>query len=163
MARHQADREDLMQEATALVRRAEWLVPLQADPVVAGFKRSGGWSVYFGSEPVYQFDAQGRLRRAFADGDLWRTQGTTLARLHRERTDHNSGLRRYDLLPSELAEFLEAARHRLESFLAALDCSAARLVRQVPEAADLLEEITAALRSALSGGIVLAPPIPGKR
>ncbi len=163
MARHEADREDLLHEAIALVRRAEWKVPFQTDPVVAGFKRSGGWSVYFGSDPVYQFDTQGRLRRAFADGDLWRTQGTTLARLHRERTDRNMELLRHDLLPSELTEFLVTARHRLERFLSALDCGEALLLRQVPDSADLPGETSAALRLVLRGGIVLAPPIPGKK
>ena len=85
MARHETDRENLMLEATALIRRAEWSIPSHSDPIVAGFKRSGGWSLYFGSDPVYQFDADGRLRRAFVDGQIWRTQGTTLAGLRRER------------------------------------------------------------------------------
>src|SRR5438552_2824055 len=153
MARHEADREDLMQETTALVRRAAWQVTFQAGPVVAGFKRSGAWSVYFDAEPVYQFDADGRLRRAFADGDLWRTQGTTLARLQRARTDDQTELRRHDLTEIELAEFLREVRRHLEGLLTELDSGAGRLLRLVPEVGDLTAEFTAALRSVLRGEI----------
>ena len=163
MARHEADREDLMQEATVLVRRAAWQVSFQAGPVVAGFKRSGAWSVYFGSDPVYQFDADGRLRRAFADGDLWRTQGTTLARLQRERTDDQTELRRHDLTHTELAEFLREARRRLDVLLTELDCGAGLLLRQAPADGDVASELAAALRSVLRGEVTLAPAIPGKK
>ena len=53
MARQESNREDLMQEATGLFRRVEWTVPFAHDPVVAGFKKNGAFSVYFGAEPVY--------------------------------------------------------------------------------------------------------------
>lgn len=57
-----------MQEVTGLARRVEWQVPFMADPVVAGFKKNGACSIYFGAEPVLQFDPAGRLRRAFFEG-----------------------------------------------------------------------------------------------
>ncbi len=163
MARQETDREDLMQEATGLIRRAEWQVPFQADVVVAGFKRNGGCSIYFGADPVYQFDTDGCLRRAFAQGDLWRTQGTTLARLKRERTETESGFQRHDLTNSELIEFLREVRQRLGVLLTSLDCGAARLLRQVPDEADVTAELVSALRLVLSHEIALAPAIPGKK
>ena len=163
MARHESDREDLMQEATGLIRRAEWCVPFQADVIVAGFKRSGNWSIYFGADPVYQFDADGRLRRAFANGDLWRTQGKTLARLQRERTETESELQRHDLTDFELSEFLRELRERLDALLNSLDCGEAHLLRQVPDEGDVTSELSAALRSVLRQEITLAPAIPGKK
>ena len=163
MARHETDRENLMLEATALIRRAEWSIPSHSDPIVAGFKRSGGWSLYFGPDPVYQYDADGRLRRAFVDGQIWRTQGTTLAGLRRERRKTESDLLRHDLSELELSEFLRNACRDLEALHTALVHGTAQLLRQVPESSDVTVELTAALRTALDNGIRLAPAIPGKK
>ena len=60
MSRHETDREDLMQEATGLARRVEWQVPFIDEPVVAGFKKNGACSVYFGAEPMLQFAAKAK-------------------------------------------------------------------------------------------------------
>ncbi|MGH7129995.1 MAG: hypothetical protein ACREJB_15520, partial [Planctomycetaceae bacterium] len=75
-----------MREATALARRVEIVCPDETEPVIAGVREDGTLSVYFGADPAYHFDASGRLRRAFAAGCLYRTQGHTLARLLRRRT-----------------------------------------------------------------------------
>lgn len=121
MARHESDREDLMREATALTRRVELSVENFPDPVVAGFRDSAGWvSFYFGQDPTYTFDAERRLRRAFAGGNLYRTQGTTLARMIRERTPEATHLVRSDLPPDELTAFLQEMRSRLCRLDAAL-------------------------------------------
>src|SRR5580765_5795621 len=106
MARREADREDLMAEASALRQRAELVLDGYAEPIVAGVRANGHLSVYFGDDPVYQFDAAGNLRRAFVGGDLYRTQGHTLARLNRTRTDLAVELGRRDLDPAELERFL---------------------------------------------------------
>ncbi len=69
MARDESSREDLLREATALVERIE-LVPHATDPliaasdlfdkhIVAGFRRDGALSVFFGEDPVYHFNAEG--------------------------------------------------------------------------------------------------------
>ena len=64
MARNEEDREDLMAEATALAERVELTVPQESDFVTAGFRRTGHLSLYFGQDPAYHFDEEGRLRRA---------------------------------------------------------------------------------------------------
>jgi len=79
MARSEPE-SDLMRDATGLVRRVELDWPGDDRPLVAGFRRDEVLSFYFGESPVYQFDADGRLRRAFLDPDRYRTQGNTLAR-----------------------------------------------------------------------------------
>ena len=110
MARHESDREDLMREATALVRRAELICPGETEPVIAGFRRDGRLALYFGPDPVFQFDPQHRLRRAYVAGFLYRTQGETLARLNRHRTQDQTLLVRHDLAPAELDTFRTAAK-----------------------------------------------------
>jgi hypothetical protein len=163
MARHESDREDLMQEATGLSRRVEWQVSFVPDPVVAGFKKNGAWSVYFGAEPVLQFDPSGCLRRAFYEGFLFRTQGSTLARLQRNRTSEETQLVRHDLDDSELAAFRVQACSWLRLLLQAIDLGEAVRLRQVPEADEVILDLCVALRTAISDGLPLASAIAGKR
>ena len=73
MAREEADREDLMREATALVQRAEFSAG--GKPVFVGFRTNGAASVFFDSDPVYQFNSNGELRRAFVAGDALQSRG----------------------------------------------------------------------------------------
>lgn len=113
MARHEADREDLIREATALKNRVEWQIPGESELVFTGVRPGGHLSVYIGPDPVYQFSPDGGLRRAYVDGFLYRTQGTTLAKLHRERSPQQTVLLRSDLTEDELSEFLNTMDQRL--------------------------------------------------
>jgi len=163
MARVESDREDLMAEAVALVRRLELQVPNHDQIVVIGFRANGWLSVYFGADAMYQFDEQGRLRRAFLGGLLYRTQGTTLAQLRRERTDAETTLRRRDLTPQELTDF----RSVMLSEIAALHDHFMQhrvvILRQVPTDDDSLRNnFTTGLDSVLKSPEFLAPSIPGK-
>jgi hypothetical protein len=151
MARHEADREDLMAEATALRERVELELPGEAEHVVAGFRENGACSIYFGADPVFHFDADGGLRRAFVSGDLYRSQGKSLARLTRTRTASEVHLVRHDLDPFELEQLLTGMRDRLEQLHDALASGAARIVRQVPAEGDLRSRLVAALGSAGQG------------
>ena len=164
MARVESDREDLMAEAVALVRRVELRTPGRDQTVFIGFRANGWLSIYFGSDPVYQFDQQGRLRRAFIDGLLYRTQGRTLAQLRRERTDAETTLLRRDLTEPELAEFRGVMLRALVPLREHLVQRQAVLVRQVPAGDDqLLDDLAAGLNRVLKAPEFLAPPIPGKR
>jgi hypothetical protein len=51
----------------ALYSRRLLLRPTHGDPVFAGFK-PGAFSIYFGDEPIYHFDLEGRWQRAYIDG-----------------------------------------------------------------------------------------------
>jgi len=163
MARNESDREDLMSEATALTRRVELSLPGEPQPVVAGFRASGGLSIYFGPDPVYQFDQMGRIRRGYVDGALYRTQGTTLARLIRHRTATVTELRRHDLTEQELATFLTAMRNRLWGILSAIEQNQATIHRQVPPDHDIVADLITSCRAILAAGEPLASPIRGKR
>lgn len=148
MARDEADREDLMAEATALRERIELTLPGEEGPVVSGFRDDGRFSVYFGSDPVFHFDADGGLRRAFVNGDLYRSQRHTLARLTRTRTGTEVALVRHDLEPGELEDFLVRMEQRLAGLQSALEQDTARVVRQVPAEVDLRPRLVHALADA---------------
>lgn len=164
MALHESDRDDLIREATALVRRVEMKIEAEPEPVTAGFHRTGRLSVYFGGDPVVHFDESGRLRRAFCYGALYRTAGGTLARLVRHRTPTETELLRHDLTADELADFTTEIERRVGRLHAALVGGNVELLRQVPTdderlTADLIEFLGGILAAPLQ----LAPPIPGRK
>jgi hypothetical protein len=163
MARHEADREDLMREATALERRCELQVPGGTQALIAGLRAGGLLSIYFGSQPVYHFDEASRLRRAYADGFLYRTQGTTLARFSRNRTETATELIRHDLDEAELARFRAQVSMRLETLAGSLRDGRVALLNSVPGGDDLRPELLDRIDHFLAAGAPLAPPIKGKR
>jgi hypothetical protein len=112
MARNEADREDLIREAVALTERAELQCTSFPEAVTVGYRTTGAFSVFFGQDPVYQFDPDYRLRRAFENGSLFRSHETTLARMIRQRTEEQTLLIRSDLLPDELASRRRSVQKR---------------------------------------------------
>lgn len=163
MARDESDREDLLREAVALTRRAEFTLCDESEPVFAGFKRDGSLSVYFGADPVFQFNPEGRLRRAYAGGFLFRTQGHTLARLERVRMETETILHRHDLSPEELGGFLSGMRADLDALRQKICERRFETVNQIPEDGDVIAAILAGIDAALSAEPPLAPAIPGRR
>ena len=146
MAREESDREDLLREATALVRRIELRVPNEAESIVFGFRRDGAASVFFGADPVYQFNAARELRRAYVGGKLLKADRGALAELTRVRTATEVQLVRHDLDAAQTATFLQTMLARLTQFAEALAHSDVQIVGQVPPDGDLLpacrEELT---------------------
>jgi hypothetical protein len=163
MAVHESDREDLMREAVALVRRIELQSPDEKESVICGFRFNGALSVFFGPDPVYQFDADSRLRRAFVDGLLYRTQGTTLAQLQRQRSEGVTELLRRDLCVDDLNAFLNAMKLRLQRLLCALRSNESVVLKQVPEDRPIVPELIDALGQITNSDESLAPSIKGKR
>jgi hypothetical protein len=161
MSRDESDREDLMTEATALRERVELVVPGEPEHIIAGFRDNGVLALYFGPDPVFQFDAQGRLRRAYLDGDLYRSQSPTLARLTRTRFADEVNLVRHDLDADELARFLAAMQVKLTRLDAALKDGTTQIVRQVPPQVVMLPRLLHALDTARQGQ--LAPSIRNRR
>jgi glutathione S-transferase len=141
MAHQESDREDLLREATALVDRAELRVVIEPEPVTVGFRRDGSLSVFFGSDPVYQFNAAGQLRRAFISGLLYKAERGQLIALRRERTSTEVVLHRAELGPAEAAAVLAAARERLRRLQSALDQGTFELTDQVTTADDVISRV----------------------
>lgn len=158
MARTESDREDLLREAATFAERIEWTIPGEREPVVAGRAASGQFAVYFGQECFYRFDREGGLRRAFAGGDLYRSEGRTLARLTRVRTEQATALVRNDLDDAALRDFLTAMQSRLRHLLHALDHRLAKTERVVGEESSVTARLTDCLRLA-ADNCRLSPPI----
>lgn len=138
MAREEHDREDLLKEATALVERAELLLGGGRESVVAGFRRDGAASVYFGAEPAYHFNSRGELRRAYSDGLLFKAEKGRLASLRRHRLSGEVALMRHDLSDHETTLFLDDASRRLTALQASITSAAFTLIGQVPAVGDVV-------------------------
>ncbi len=163
MARNESDREDMMAEAVSLVRRIECRSELFSEPIIAGFNLQGWMFLYIGSDPMYRFDEQGRLRRAFVDGRLYRTQGQTLAVLDRQRTFDagepvETNLVRQDLSAGELTAFRLRMYSQLNLVSECLRIGA--ITRQYPaEMHGITDEVESRIRLVLSTSEFLAPAI----
>jgi hypothetical protein len=65
---HRTEAACLLETGATYHRRIGLLPPIAAaEPIFAGFK-PGAFSLYFGDEPIYHFDLEGRWQRAFVDG-----------------------------------------------------------------------------------------------
>ncbi len=159
MAVHESDREDLMKEATALRQRTELSLPEMDETVMAGFRQEGRFSIFFGADPAYHFDDEGRLRRGYFNGCLYRTQGQTLARLTRVRGEKQSHLSRHDLTEVELLQFLGEMDERLSMLVKHIQAGNAKTVRQIPAEPSLLPMISKAVAGILISTERLAPAI----
>ena len=165
MALNESHREDLIREATTLTERIEFSAGQGVDPVFAGFRRNGFLSIYLPTDVMFQFSGQQRLRRAFVDGFLYRAQGTTLARLQRERTGNSSSLIRNDLSPTELDEFRNSAQRQLTSVYELLVDPGTKLLRSVPESAgtQIRQRVIETLARIVSEPLKIAEAFPGRR
>jgi hypothetical protein len=145
MARQESDREDLLREASALVERIELLPKgsASADRVVAGFREERALSLFFGADPVYQFNTAGQLRRAYVGGLLFKAAGGRLASLRRERRPNEVQLVRHDLSEDEQAVFVAEMHYRLRELVSQLSGDRFVVVGQVPPEADVLGRVRA--------------------
>jgi hypothetical protein len=151
MARDESNREDLIHEATALVERIELAPRATASAVsrniapdaliVAGFRADGALSIFFGQDPVYQFNAAGELRRAYGGGLLFKAMHRRLISLDRVRSANEVQLVRHELTDAEHIAFLTKMigyMRELSELLAANDYE----VRgQAPPEADVLGRV----------------------
>jgi hypothetical protein len=164
MAQNEADHENLMREAVSLVKRVECQYAGRTQPSLLGLNANGWLFVYLGTDPMYRFDERGRLRRAFVDGRLFRTEGSTLAAMQRKRRPASdaevatSTLLRQDLAPSELNAFRERMFRELTELNEGL--AAGVILRQHPiDATQLVDQLRKALKAVLESTEFLAPPL----
>jgi hypothetical protein len=147
MSQHQQNREDLLREATALVERVELKVPGLAENVVMGFRRGGGASVFFGDDPVFQFNAAGELRRAYRVGRLIKAEHGKLIELQRRRTATDVQLVRRELNENGTRELLEEGKRLLEKLRQRLAAGEFELVGCVPENVNVAARVLSWLSS----------------
>ncbi len=156
MARHESEREDLLAEATALVERVELELP-GGEVVVAGFRRDGSLSLFFGEDPVYQFNAHNELRRAYAGGLLYKAVRGKLVELRRERTAAETQLISRPLHEAESQALLADVTNRLAQLQTAVQSSRVQVLRQVPAGTDILGRLVNWLQAAPSIPIAARP------
>ena len=140
MAREESSREDLLREATALVERIE-LIPKGSTSdghIVAGFRRNGALSVFFGEDPVYQFNAAGELRRAYTDGKLLKAERGRLSAFERVRTQNEVQLVRHELNETDMIHFQAQMANHLQALAELINTNAFDVAGQVPPDADVL-------------------------
>lgn len=147
MARHEVDREDLLREATALVERVELVVAGWSESVVVGFRRGGEASVYFGADPVYQFNLDGELRRGFREGRLIKAEGRRLVYLERQRSAAEVALIREPLGAGVSEQLLSDARRLLSELSASLQTGQFRELGRVPAEVDVVARVVAWLKT----------------
>jgi len=162
MARHESAREDLLREATALVERIELRTigyelgasgsrsdsVLAAEvPIVVGFRASGAASFFFGDDPVYQFNTDGQLRRAYCDGRLFKAVRGRLVSLQRERSETAVQLISRELTDIEQNAFVLQMQQRLRGLAGGLEERLFTVVGQVPAGTDVLGRVRAWLAS----------------
>ena len=156
MSRQESDREDLLREATALVERGEFQLRDEAEPVVAGFRRDGSFSLFFSSEQVVQFNSAGQLRRGYFDGRLLKADKGRLVWLTRERTPEAVYLNSQPLTAEETTATLTRAAQLLDSLSSHLAQGTFTLVGQVPADGRIVPRILA-WQAALPRPIQIAP------
>ena len=122
MAKQEVDREDILREATALVNRVELAVSgrSEGDNIVFGFRKCGSLAVYFGAEPVYQFNANHALRRAYDQGYLLKAVDYLLVCMRRERQDGALQLRSTSWDAEKTREFVGQVRQDMSQLMEAI-------------------------------------------
>jgi hypothetical protein len=158
MARQQSDREDLLREATALRQRAELALPGSDEPLTFGFRQDGALSLFFGADPVYQFNAAGQLRRIYAGGLLYKAELGRLVRLTRERTESEVALVRHELSDAETAVLLADLARRIDDLRQTLAVGSYQVLGQVPADADLVPLLGAKLAELPLPPVIAARP-----
>ncbi len=141
MAREVHERENLLRDATALTTRVQLEIESVESPlsVFAGFRPPGALSLYFGNEPVYHFNSQSQLRRAYVEGRLIKVEAGRLIAMKRLQTESLSELLRHDLTDSEQDAFCQEVQRRLFDLNQTLRDNRFRMVGQVPEEGNAVE------------------------
>lgn len=123
MAIDESKRENLLQDAT--VYQTRLLFRGQADGLqehecFVGFRASGGWSIYVGEDPVFQFTQSGQLRRLYWQGGRYMASGEKLIRLQRGVLGGRVRFEQQELTTSEQDGLLAEGQRVLSSFLLGL-------------------------------------------
>jgi hypothetical protein len=145
MGRDESSREHLLREATAFVERIELIRngAICDGHIIVGFRRDGALSIFFGEDPVYQFNAEGELRRAYRDGKLLKAVHGRLVALQRVRTEQEVQLVGHELSKAEEAAFLSQLSEQVRKFAALLRANAFEVAGQVPEDSNVLARLQA--------------------
>jgi hypothetical protein len=135
----------------------------QSRVVFAGFRDNGAASLYFDQDPVYHFNANKQLRRAFYGGKLLKAEQGQLISLQRQEEADEIALIRTALSPSEQHSFCKIAKQQLGVLQQAVVTGDYRLDGQVqPERGDLaLDRLIALLNELDEIPVADSPQVAG--
>jgi hypothetical protein len=160
MAREIHEREDLLRDAVALVPRIRLRVTINGKPceVFAGF-RGESLSLYFGGDPVYQFNAAGELRRAFVDDRLVKAERRRLVFMKRQQRANETALERqpHDAVTEQ--SLLAGLQHGLNQLRAAIANGQYVVVGEAPENGEALPRLGAWLDAYADVKIAASPRV----
>ncbi len=149
MPQSQSTEAACLLQGGVLYRNRVGLLPSSgsADLLFAGFKK-GAFSLYFGDEPIYHFDLEGRWQRAYIDGSHYlKSLDTSVRSIDRVREGVNLVLKRRELNEEEIRALDAQVRGIAVGLIVELD--GGRLQRQEPPADKALPLDDAALRNFL--------------
>jgi hypothetical protein len=143
MARQSHHREDFLRDATALLPRILLRATIQGQPceVFAGFRQPESLAIYFDDDPVYQFNSQGELRRAFVAGSIIKADGGELVAWQRSETLDQTAMLSRRLSLAETQELSKSLLARFADLKTAIACNDFTIVGQVPPDGDAFEKL----------------------
>ena len=161
MSRHTQDREDLLRDATALNPRLMLGITLagQVVELFAGFRRGNALSLYFDSDPVYHFNSNGQLRRAFVAGRVIKADQGLLFTWIPDRTSGSVTMDSRALTSSEQAQLGENLRCLLDEVKNAMSARQFSLVGQFPAEGDGFQRLTDWLGSIPEFSVATSPNV----
>jgi len=137
MALEEHPREDLLRDGVTMPVRGRWLAP-DGQSVFVGFRSNGQMSLYLGEDPVYQFNTQHALRRAFVAGQRYAAEAGRLQRL--TAPIRGSRLQFQHVLLDDVtsAGFLAECEARLQMIEAQLATDDLRCLEARPDVAEFI-------------------------
>ena len=157
MKSHGPHEKDLFAESTALIERAKAILPAVREPLVFGFRSSGALSIYFSATRAYHFNPQNELRRIFLDGTLYKAHAGQLIRIERIPESTAVRLRNIELLIDFASELIGEMNTYLLSLQDAVDTEQLRIVRQIPEHAQMITRLRECIPQLLENRIAISP------
>ncbi len=161
MARHEADREDLMREAVALRQRI-LLSSSKGQEIVIGFRADGSASIYVDQDPVWHFNRRGQLRRAFEAGQLIKAEAGRLHRMFRHREPNQVLLCSWPMSRDEQSAWVASVARTIRSLIEQWERGDLWVVQQIPAEEPVAQKALQLLRSlALGFSIAESPSVRG--
>jgi hypothetical protein len=160
MAREIHEREDLLRDAVALVPRVLIQVALNGRrcEVFAGF-RGDSLSLYFGGDPVYHFNADGELRRAYLADQLVKAEQGQLVTLNRQRAVKEVLLERQTADPAAAQAIVDQMHCRLAELRSAMAAQQFECVGEAPTKGEALPRLVAWLDDHPEAKIAASPRV----
>jgi hypothetical protein len=160
MARNSEPREDLLRDARALSPRVMLQVEFAGGEVelFAGF-RGDSLSLYFGDDPVYHFNADGELRRAFVNGQVIKAEKRRVVFLRRRLSDAATTLERQSPDIEVEQAFQAEMQRRLDELRSALAREQVEVIGEAPASGEALPRLVAWLELHRSIEIAASPRV----